>query len=280
MINYAYRTDKGNLRKNNEDSYFFYNDDDLGLFIIADGMGGHKGGEEASKIAVDSVSETILKKIQKQIERIESVNENKVFDIIELSIMIANSKITSKGNTDQRYYGMGTTVVICLIIRDIVYVANIGDSKAYLLTKNENYIIKIENKIKVFDLNLLQISEEHSMAAKMLKEGIITKENEFKHYRTILTKCLGGGLINHVLPYKNCIKWNIGDYLLLCSDGLTDMLDEYDIGNIFLKNESNSKVNSNKDNQSLDKICSELVLKANENGGEDNITTILIHNVN
>ena len=161
-IIYEKFSDKGNIRKNNEDRYFIYEQNEFLLFIIADGMGGNEGGEVASKIAIEVVSKTIIREVQKYLQTNPcNISNKKISDMISFSLDEANEKIFDMCMKEIDLYGMGTTIVLCLIIRrwkkyDLLYVSNIGDSKLYILPQNINdakYFNLLINENKMDELN-------------------------------------------------------------------------------------------------------------------------------
>ncbi len=223
------KTDRGMIRELNEDALGYHQQ----LFVIADGMGGHEAGEIASALAV----ETIL-----NLEAGEPTLAN-----LEKLILKANEAILSSIDEKSELKGMGTTIVALWIFKNRGLIAHVGDSRAYQLR----------------DGVLNKLTEDHSLVAELVKSGGITEFEARTHpQRNILTRALGTKSLLEVSLQEILIKKN--DKLLLCTDGLTGMLEESKIQEILLK-DKNPQVNA--DN---------LVAAANEAGGNDNITAIVI----
>lgn len=239
-------TDIGKTRKQNQDKiYFPQSNDELRLFILADGMGGANAGDVASDIAIKS----IIKYIKENFEKI-SHERAEIEKLINDSIINANDKIYSLASTDENLSGMGTTLTMVLIYRGVIYIGHIGDSRLYRFRK---HIIR-------------QLTKDHSYVQELLKQGTITKEEAANHpQKNALLKALG--VEENVKPdifEKGFVK---EDVLLICSDGLTNMLEEKEIYEII-----------NKTKNDLEKTCNELINKANEKGGLDNTSVIIISN--
>lgn len=232
-------TDVGRKRQINQD-YIFSCENAIGslpnLFIVADGMGGHKAGDFASKCCVETVVDTIKKSKLKT-----------PIGIIEEAITSANTKIVEEASANIDLEGMGTTVVIAVVIEDNVYVANIGDSRLYLITDG-----------------IRQITEDHSLVEAMVRTGEIGREEARNHpNKNVITRAVGTNRL--VLADFFEIQINEGDVLLLCSDGLSNMLEDDEIFSIVQKNAD-----------SMEEAGKELVDQANENGGKDNIGIVLV----
>lgn len=228
-------TDKGRVRKNNEDNYYSQSTSKFSLFIICDGMGGHKAGEVASMLACDLISKNIV-------ENIEKIDSEDIFDLIAESVKIAHNKIVEESIKDDSRSNMGTTLVLSLVINNILYYANVGDSRIY--TYN--------------DKGLVQITRDHSYVQELLDSGAISEEEAAFYPRNQITSALGT-----VDNYKIDIKkqeLNKGDMILMASDGLTDMIDDDDIEDV-LSNGYNVR-----------ESCDILKYMANSTGGKDNIT--------
>src|SRR5215213_7561271 len=174
---------------------------------------------------------------------------------IEISVHsnLANYKIRIQGSYNSSLYNMGTTVVLCVISEsNNLHIANIGDSRLYIINIQKEKISKL--------------TRDHTLIANQERERRISKENVNKHpFSHILTQALG--ISEKINPYLTNCKWHQGEYLLLCSDGLTDMIYEKEILNIFKENY----------NKRCDQIGKSLVEKAINNGGLDNVTTIVSH---
>lgn len=231
-------TDVGQKRQVNQD-YVFASEEPVGnlpnLFVVADGMGGHKAGDFASSFAVQILLHTIL----------EDENQNPI-KIIRNAVEEANRKVLEAAKQHAEMEGMGTTMVLVTIVDDYAYVANVGDSRLYL----------IEDKI-------LQITKDHSLVEEMVRRGLITKEEAKTHPdKNIITRVLGIGPEVEVDFFDIHLKEN--STLLLCSDGLSNMVSDDDIWRI---------ANTSRD---LREMGMRLVSLANENGGKDNIAVVLV----
>jgi PPM family protein phosphatase len=234
----AYLTDPGKHRPSNEDS--LYVDEDIGLFIVADGMGGHNAGEVASKIAVDVTAEVVEAGLQ---------SGKEVEEVFREALANANRSIFEKASVNPAWSDMGTTLLMALTTDHKVVIGHIGDSRAYLIGKG-----KIE-----------QLTEDHTFVFEWLKQGLITREQARTHQaRHGLTEVLG--VTDEVEVDVAVWPWEKNACLLLCSDGLTDMIEDEEILAI---------VESASDPQ---QACNKLVTAANREGGEDNITVILVCN--
>lgn len=225
-------SETGLVRKNNEDSFFI--DNDRGLFIVCDGMGGHNGGEVASDMTVKIVSQEVHYK-----------NSDEAIVSLKDAIEKANREIWLKGNTEPELYNMGTTIIAAAVVQNQLVAANVGDSSLYLIKPNE----------------IQKITRDHTLAESMLDDGLLKPEEMRNNsYNHILTRAIG--IEESVeIDFFTC-DLQIGDYILLCSDGLTDLLDSHDILQMM-----------NTDNITL--ITQNLVQLALNRGGHDNITIIL-----
>jgi PPM family protein phosphatase len=225
------------VRTANQDNLFV--DRELGLFIVADGMGGHNAGEVASAIAVREIPKLIR-------EGFELYRE--VFDIVEQALCKANSVIFTASERIPVWRGMGTTVVLLLLVGDYAWVGHVGDSRAYLIRSNQ----------------IIRITEDHSLVAQWVVANRITPEEaRFHPMRNIVSMALGTR--DSIRPAISRHLFQEGDYILLCSDGLTEMLSDSEI----LKIVDTA--------HSPEHACQQLVDRANSEGGRDNITTVLVH---
>lgn len=239
-MNIAHITDVGLVRVINEDN--LYVDEELGLLIVADGIGGHQAGEVASQMAVEIISSMLKDGSEKK----DQIQEH----ILE-AIFKANEEILAAAAKDSSLDGMGTTVVLALCRGDEVHIAHVGDSRAYMVRQN-----KME-----------QVTEDHSVVTQLLKAGKITREEARHHHLGyIITQSIGGRRSYMVLDIK-AFTWSKGDYLLLCSDGLTDMVEDEKIEEMI-----------SKEDRVLKGKCERLVELAKAQGGRDNITMILACN--
>lgn len=238
------KSDVGRAREMNQDSFYVSDvNGPVKLYILADGMGGYKGGEIASSLAVTSAKHYIVNNIQKVRKEKEEV-----LALVKSAIEYANLVVYEKSREDKELHDMGTTLDICLIINNRVFIGHIGDSRVYRVRKN---IIR-------------KLTTDHSYVEKLLKEGTITKEEAYNHpKKNMLMKALGCS--SSVEPDVMCKGFLKDDILFMCSDGLTNMLKDNEIYDILLKNPVNPEL--------------VLVNEANKKGGLDNITVIIIDNV-
>ena len=232
-------TDIGQKRKMNQD-YVFVSEPPIGnlpnLFVVADGMGGHNAGDYASSHAV----QTLVKEITDD----QSINAIK---IIRHAIEAANTEILSQARSDSGLYGMGTTIVVATIVGRYAYVANVGDSRLYL----------IEERIH-------QVTRDHSLVQEMVRMGELREEEARNHPdKNIITRALGAEDRVDIDFFD--IELRRGSMVLMCSDGLTNMVEDQRIESIIRKKGT-----------SLEEKGRALVREANANGGKDNIAIILI----
>jgi len=235
VLAYA-KSDIGLIRQTNEDSYACIPPN---LFIVADGMGGHVAGEIASKMAVTAVSEYISKNIG------GNVNPEIA---LEQAIIMANDLILQLSQSRDDCAGMGTTVSAVYIASDNVFWGHVGDSRIYLFRDNE----------------LSQITNDHSLVWELVQSGNITKAEAHTHpQRNMLTRAVGTS--KDIQIDTGVFIWKKGDVILLCTDGLTNMLSEKEISQIVIAGAGDSKI-----------TIETLVESANKAGGSDNITAIMV----
>ncbi len=232
-------TDVGQKRTVNQD-FVFTSETPVGnlpnLFVVADGMGGHKAGDFASSYAVEVLLSTIR----------EDENSNPV-KIIRAAIENANTQLLREASDNETMSGMGTTMVLVTIVGHYAYVANVGDSRLYLVD---------ENKIS-------QITKDHSLVEEMVRMGEISRDDARNHPdKNIITRALGAGRDVDVDFFD--IRLTPGDILLLCSDGLSNMAPDEDIRQVIRTSET------------LEETGRRLVSMANDNGGRDNIAVVLV----
>jgi len=225
----------------NQDYYYISKPEDkISIFILADGMGGYNGGEIASKLATMAT----LGYIQSNFENIPKEREE-ILKLIKSAMEYANMVVYEKSKEQKELEGMGTTLEVCLIYNNKLYIGHIGDSRIYRL-RGEFF---------------RKLTHDHSYVQKLVKDGTITQEEANHHpKKNMLMKALGcTAFVEPDITVKGFVK---DDIVLICSDGLTNMVEEPEIYNI-LKNEGTL-------------AAEKLVEKANENGGYDNITAIVI----
>ena len=235
------KTDIGKFREINQDFYYISEEtDNPQLYILADGMGGYKGGEIASKLATESVKKYILNNFDKIIKEKEEI-----LKLIKSSVEYANMVVYEKSKEVPDLEGMGTTLEVCLIYNNKAYIGHVGDSRIYRIRKN---VIR-------------KLTKDHSYVQQLVEDKKITREEAKSHpKKNMLTKALG--CTAYVEPDIRARNFEKGDIFIICSDGLTNMVDENKIYELI----------TNDINTAADK----LINLANEAGGYDNITIIII----
>jgi len=241
-------SDVGRKRKSNEDSYHI--DAVRGLFIVADGMGGHVAGEVASQLAVDTIQEFLrISDADSEItwpfdfdEKL-SAGGNRV----QAAIQLANREIVRHMQEREDTRGMGTTVVTAVVVDDACYIGHVGDSRAYLIR----------------DGKISQLTRDHTFVNEQVEKGFMSRAEAEKHpARNILTRAVGSTEDLHVDLSETPLQ--PGDRILLCSDGLSSMVEDTAI------------LGAVEQSPDLDEACARLVALANESGGWDNVTAVLI----
>ena len=240
-MNIAGGTDVGSVRAANEDYYkIFKFDENSFCAVVADGMGGHKGGKVASTTAATLIIDYIRENLS-----LSELSDDTIFQILKDAIMQANEKLFIKSLTEEELSGMGTTVVAVIYKCGKLYTANIGDSRMYI----------IDNGIR-------QVTKDHSYVQDLIDKGIISENEAAKHpSKNIITRAVGTELDIDIDLYK--IEINPHTKILLCTDGLTNFVDDKTIEKIMI--EYNCSAAKDK-----------LIELANKNGGRDNITLINI----
>jgi len=231
-------TDIGLKRQLNEDSALYFEDDDLRIYVVADGMGGHNAGEVASVMAVNEVIRYVK----------ENFTANCNEDLLIESINLANKHVYDFAKTNKNLSGMGTTITACFMTKEFIQIANVGDSSCFGIKFNEEIIDKI--------------TKDHSLVQELVDIGSITEEEARNHpKKNIITRALGTDSKVDVDIFP--IRKGIYDVLLLCSDGLTNEISKSEMLHILI---------SDNDLETKAKL---LVERAKMNGGKDNITVLL-----
>lgn len=243
----AGQTDVGCVRKHNEDNFLI--DSELGLFIVADGLGGHAAGEVASQIVIDKVGQFISQTVEQDRTWPLEYDVTLPYDgnRLKAALMLTDQAIVDdiRGNPERE--SMGSTVVAGLVRENRITLVHVGDSRAYLLNVK----------------GIRQVTRDHSWVAEQVANGILTPEEARKHpFRNVITQALGNGGDLDVAVQE--IEIQELDRLLLCSDGLSGMVQDDDIYQV-VQNSS-----------SIEVAVQELVSRARANGGEDNITVVII----
>lgn len=240
-------TDVGRKRTHNEDAYFA--SDELQLYVVADGMGGHASGEVASREAVEAVRGMIQRNAETLKEHLESPSEASVSGLrrlIESSIQAATYMVFGIAEQDPTSKGMGTTITVALVIGNIVVLGSVGDSRAYLVRGGRCW----------------QVTEDHTLVQLQMKAGLINEQQAKASPRgNVITRAVGPR--EYVQVDTFVVPAQADDRYLLCSDGLHGYLEPEEVP-VFLEEEN------------LDPICQSLINTANQRGGKDNITCIVI----
>jgi len=248
ILEIASSTDPGMVRSHNEDSVAA--DAANGLVVLADGMGGYNAGEVASGMATTVIITEMQQSLQKvQPHEIDpKSNQQIAARLVREQVMRANTSIYQAAQSQPQYAGMGTTLVVCLFYDNKVLVAHLGDSRLYLLR---------DGKFK-------QVTRDHSLLQEQIDSGLITAEQaKNAQHKNLVTKALG--IDPSVEPEIHEYPAQANDIYLLCSDGLCDMVDDEDIGMAVQTFGNNLKM-----------AASHLVQMANDNGGRDNVSVILV----
>lgn len=236
-------TDEGLVRDHNEDYISCLAES--GLAILADGMGGHNAGEVASELAVTSIKEALQEVLSPEIK--DSCNMN-FKEVVHEAVVYANDEINSHAKEHPECQGMGTTIVMTLFHGDSVILASVGDSRIYRFRKGE----------------LKQVTTDHSLVQEMIDNGYMSEEEaENSSNRNLITRALG--IADEVKVDVTQDSIEKGDIYLLCSDGLSDMINDELIFSSLVKSR-----------QDLKKAAEELVKLAKEHGGHDNVSVILV----
>jgi protein phosphatase len=206
------------------------------LFVVADGMGGHRAGDFASRYTVEIIQKSI-----------RANRERNPIKIIRMAIETANMKVLEKANSDENLAGMGTTVVVATVVGNYIYVANVGDSRLYLIRDG-----------------IQQVTRDHSLVEEMVRMGEINREQARNHPdKNIITRAVG--VRSRVSIDFFDMKLEKDDTVLMCSDGLSNMLEDGEIKEIIRTG-----------SHDLPEIALQLIGRANQNGGRDNIAVVLI----
>ncbi|CUH94219.1 hypothetical protein P22_0285 [Propionispora sp. 2/2-37] len=231
------KSDIGKVREINEDSYAFHPPN---FFGVADGMGGHAAGEVASSLAIKAFTEFIEKQ----------AGSMPIEQLMEEAICQANTLIYEMSLRQTEYLGMGTTVTAAYIEGNHVYWSHVGDSRLYLIQDN----------------SICQLTNDHSLVWELFLNGSITQEEIQSHpQRNMLTRAVGTS--QTIAVECGSMEWGPGDILLLCTDGLTSMLNDQEIY---------QSIRTNLSRLTGEQVLEELVNQANRSGGLDNITAILL----
>jgi protein phosphatase len=244
------RTSVGQVRENNEDNVHLWGGVDAVLAVVADGMGGAAAGEEASRLTIEAIDGEMTTTKDAPIQTFDELNEDSIAQKLREIVRLANNDIVRKADQDPELRGMGTTATLAFVRNMHAIVAHVGDSRAYLISPRDDEIT--------------QITADHSFVEALVAAGHITPDQAEDHpMRNVLYRALGQTEDVDVDVYHS--RMRVGDWLLLCSDGLTRHLKPDDIVEIVLSGDE------------PDKLTQALIDRANERGGEDNVSVVLIH---
>ncbi len=246
----AAKTDVGMKREHNEDSFLI--NEDLGLYVVCDGMGGHAGGETASRLAVQTIEKELLGARLRGDDPFKSdkpLEDTPLAGALREAIEGACAAVFRTSRANPELAGMGTTCISLLLNREHALIGHVGDSRAYL----------------VRDGDVHQLSEDHSLVNEQVRAGLLTEE-EARHSRlkNIITRSVG--FEEDVLVDVMGVETRPGDRFLLCSDGLSNLVDNQEIGDELQKDP-------------LDEAPGRLIARANERGGDDNVTVVVVQRV-
>ncbi|MCI8275268.1 MAG: Stp1/IreP family PP2C-type Ser/Thr phosphatase [Lachnospiraceae bacterium] len=232
------RTDRGRKRQMNQDAVY-YSTYPVGnipnLFLVADGMGGHKAGDFASKYTIDNL-----------VSLVEEAEGNNPITILNESIRQVNGLLLKKASEDADLAGMGTTLVAACTMGRVLCVANVGDSRLYVIGREE----------------IRQITRDHSLVEELIQRGEMERGSEaYNEHKNIITRAIGAR--KDVFADFFEVNLDEGDTVLMCSDGLSNMVSDETIRELV----------AGRDN--LKEVCADLIEEANRNGGRDNIAVVL-----
>jgi protein phosphatase len=262
------RTDKGRVRPNNEDHFLIaelakalqirqssldqgevqYSGPQGHLFLVADGVGGSAGGERASALAVNTVENYVLDTLN-WCHSLKGNADDRVLNEFRKALRLADEKLCREADKMPELHGMGTTMTMAYCLDSELFVAHVGDSRCYLLRGGLLY----------------RLTRDHTMVEEMVRRGLLKPEEAAVHgFRHVITNVVGGSSPGvNVEVHK--IALEAGDRLLLCTDGLTEMVPEEEILQELVAEAE------------PEQACERLVARANENGGKDNVTVVVVH---
>lgn len=235
------KTDVGKVRESNQDNMVFRQLDEGCLYaVVCDGMGGHNGGNVASELAVRKFDASLSTSYD------DFARSRSVETLLRKVIKHTNETVFAVSLKDAGLRGMGTTVVMAYVLDGKAYIAHVGDSRAYLYDGD----------------SLSRLTRDHSIVQQMLDDGEITEEEAKTHpYRHVITRVLG--FTSEVEADIEKTEFSPTDIILLCSDGLTNMLEDSEIESVF-------------ETVPAERVCDELVSRALKNGGTDNVTAVIV----
>ena len=247
----AHATHPGLIRQNNEDC--IRTDDNLGIYLLADGIGGHNAGEVASALAVDNVY-SILR------SNLAHTGIDGYFELMIYAMHAAHWEIHTKALSSSMFMKMGTTLVITVVRDNKAYIVNAGDSRCYLFQGGPQSHLDGSPESDIHKLK--RLTHDHTVGDRLLASGVSIGQIPKKQFHS-LTQSVGCG--DPPYPDFNIVEIRQNDMLLICSDGLTDMLTDAEIEAILAT-----------ENAPLETLTADLITAANANGGRDNISVILV----
>lgn len=238
------RTDTGRAREHNEDSFLV--NDSLGLYLVADGMGGHAGGEVASRLAVEVIERELLRRREESPETFADPASDSVRDAFVQAVETASREVFARSAAEPRLHGMGTTLTGLLLQGRTAWVAHVGDSRIYLMRGGQ----------------IRLLTEDHSLVHEQMRAGLLTPEEaRHSHLRNIITRSVGFEARVPVDVSKEEVRE--GDLFLLCSDGLSNLVDDEEMLEFA-------------ESHPPEQLPDVLVDLANARGGDDNITAVVV----
>ncbi|MCE9562978.1 MAG: Stp1/IreP family PP2C-type Ser/Thr phosphatase [Planctomycetes bacterium] len=259
-------TDPGRVRKSNEDHFVIvelartlrvhgtnipqaeaqYSHHRGHIFIVADGMGGHQAGEVASALTVVTIEGFLLNTLNR-FTNLQVSEEHNVMQEFQDAVLQADAKVFAEAALHPELIGMGTTLTMAFAVNWRLFIAHAGDSRCYLFSKNE----------------LHQLTQDHTLVADLVRQGLLSPTEASRHpSRHVVTNILGG-VERGVRVELHRLDLEPDDFLLMCSDGLTEMVSDDRIATVL------------REEKEPQQICERLVAEANENGGRDNITVVV-----
>ena len=247
----AHATHPGLVRQNNED--YIRTDDNLGIYLLADGIGGHNAGEEASALAVETAYAVLR-------SNIAHTEVDGYFELLVHAMQTAHWEINSKALANAAFTKMGTTLVVAVFRENKAYIVHAGDSRCYLYHKENQP--RPADSLENDGNRLIRLTHDHTVGDQQLASGIPIEQISKTKFHA-LTQSVGCG--DPPYPDFKIVEFKRDDLFLLCSDGLTDMMTDSEIGAILADGDAR-----------LDRLAADLVDAANANGGRDNISVILV----
>ena len=253
----AHATHPGLVRQNNEDC--IHTDDNLGIYLLADGIGGHNAGEVASALAVETAYAVLR-------SNIAHTAIDGYFELMVHAMHTAHWEIYTKALTSSSFIRMGTTLVVAVLQENKAYIVNAGDSRCYLFRSGSHFhsdpLFMAQRVLEGGGNMFKRLTQDHTVGDQLLASGISIGQIPKKQFHT-LTRSVGCG--DPPYPDYNIVEIKQGDLLLFCSDGLSDMLTDAEIEAILANEDA-----------SLDTLTVDLIDAANANGGRDNISVVLV----